>query len=138
MPELIDADLLHQLAVANKGRRGYLYTHYDPFVPHNREAIKEANRLGLTVNLSADSLEEADQFVALQCGPVVVTVPADWPKVSWTPEGNKVVICPEQTAGIRCVDCAHKMCANPSRTIIVGFRAHGVKAKALSIRLKVQ
>ena len=137
--ELVDEDLVLQLAAANVGRLGYTYTHHSPYPPHNREVFRAANRLGFTINLSANNLEEADRYADLGCAPVVVTVPKDHPKVSYTEAGRKVVVCPAQTMDdMSCDRCAHKMCANPSRTIIVGFRAHGVKAKALSIRLKVQ
>jgi hypothetical protein len=134
--ELINGALLHRLSLANQGRRGFTFTHKKPELGNNKWAIQRANDLGFIVNMSADDLDEADRFKELQCGPVVVTVPSNWPKVSWTPMGRKVVICPaQQNKKIQCVKCG--LCAKKDRAFIIGFRAHGQKMKELDLRLKV-
>ena len=53
--ELIDSKALTQLATANSDSRGFTYTHYLPS-KHNIRAIRKANKLGFTVNLSANSI----------------------------------------------------------------------------------
>jgi len=52
----------------------------------------------------------------------------DTPKHSKTPEGRSVLICPAQTTEyMTCALCA--LCPLPDRTQIIGFSAHGSKAK---------
>jgi len=55
----IDVPKLRALVQANRGKRGFTYTH-KPVLdnPQNAVAIKCANQNGFTVNLSADSIEE--------------------------------------------------------------------------------
>ena len=72
----IDGRKLKQLTAANKGKKGFTYTHKHK-IKQNHAKIKEANENGFTVNLSADSLDHADELKALGIGPVVVIVPAD-------------------------------------------------------------
>lgn len=129
---------LRQLSKACAARmtRGWTYTHYDPTDDHNRSAIAETNdRGGLTVNLSADSMAEADKYHALGIGPVVVIVPEDTPqRGNTTPGGLPVVICPAQTTeSVSCDSC--RLCTHRNRKSIVGFRAHGTAKKRLSVSL---
>jgi hypothetical protein len=130
--DAIDHVKLYSLVKANRGKRGFTYSHKPvigdgPQVKLNREAIAVANREGFTINLSADTLTEADQLAALNIGPVVVVVARDAENHS-TPEGRKVVICPAQTRDdVSCKTCG--LCSHATRTSIVGFRAHGVSAK---------
>ena len=58
----IDATKLLQLVESNKGRKGFTYTHY-PVIDNNwnQGLIKNANKLGFTINLSAESYSEADK-----------------------------------------------------------------------------
>lgn len=125
--EEIDADMLMQLCAANGGKRGFTYTHYDPFT--NRDAIAAANERGFTVNMSAESLEEADHFAALQCGPVVTLLPIGTKTQCKTPQGRRVVVCPATyREDVSCATC--QLCQR-QRDVIVGFPAHGTsKAKA--------
>lgn len=124
----INVAQLRKLVRANTGRHGFTFTHYDPFDPKNAAAVREANERGFTVNLSAESLEEADQFKRLGVGPVVVALPVDAPRTMRTPGGFKVAGCPAVFADATCSTCA--MCADPKRTAIIGFPAHGTgKAK---------
>lgn len=136
--DVIDGLKLVELAKANKGKRGFTYTHYD--VLHkdhavrlsNQTSISEAMRLGFTINLSGNDVNHADNLKALDIAPVVVLMPRDAEKVSYTPAGNKVVICPaENTDKVTCMSCG--LCQVVDRDYIIGFRAHGTAAKTVEI-----
>jgi len=127
----IDSKMLSQLVRAQAGRRGWTYTHKpvvgdSPQSSGNRAAVRFANRNGFRVNLSADTLSEADELAEVDCGPVVVVLPSDSPHTVKTPAGRKVVVCPAQRGDVTCADCG--LCA-ASRSVIVGFLAHGRSAK---------
>ena len=125
----IDVEAAEQLARANRGKRGFLYTHYDPTLPANRDVIFRMVQSGLTVNLSADSLDDADRKAAINLAPVVTLLPKDAGPVSYTPEGRRVVRCPA-TANkkITCSSCG--ICQKVGRTSIIGFPVHGTRWKA--------
>lgn len=131
--ENIDSHALAMLVNAAKGKQGFTYTHYDPAQGINGQLIKAANNAGFTVNLSANTLEHADELKALDCGPVVCILPIDADKVTQTPAGNTVVICPAvQSENVTCASCA--ICAKSDRRVIIGFPAHGIsKRKAESV-----
>jgi hypothetical protein len=127
----IDARMLSQLVRANQGKRGWTYTHKpvvgdSPQASGNRASVRFANRNGFRVNLSADNLTEADELADVDCGPVVVVLPSDSPHTVRTPAGRKVVVCPAQRGDVTCADCG--LCA-ASRSVIVGFLAHGRSSK---------
>lgn len=137
---VIDRDALEQIVKANKGKRGFTYTHYPVLDGQcspaerisNKDAIKWANDDGFTINLSGNDVNHADQLKALNIAPVVVLMPRDAEKVSHTPAGNKVVICPaENTDKVTCMSCG--LCAKADRDYIIGFRAHGTAAKTVEI-----
>ena len=129
----IHAQELQELVLANRGRKGFTYTHHNPGVGDNLPLIAWANREGFTVNLSANNLAHADTLLGFQIGPVVAVVPEDHPEKSTTPRGQKVVVCPEQTGKAKsCAEC--KLCQKVNRDVVVAFRVHGVsKRKALAI-----
>ena len=87
----INIPMLAQLVEANRGRRAFTYTH-KPASAENLAAIRDANRLGFTINLSANILEEADELARKKAGPVVVILRADaaFRVLEPTPEGRKV------------------------------------------------
>jgi hypothetical protein len=115
--------MMRDLINANRGKRGFTYTH-KPMTPRNRALVKEANANGFTVNMSADTLSEADELAELGVGPVVVVMPRTAPATSYTPKGRKVVICPaQQRDTVTCKDCG--ICVAGKRSVIVGFLAHG-------------
>lgn len=124
---------LEELVAANKGKRGFTYTHYDVLSSeHNRKCVENANQKGFTINLSGNDIAHADKLKALDIAPVVVLMPRDADKVTITPEGNKVVICPaENTNKVTCLKCG--LCAIADRDYIIGFRAHGTAAKTVEI-----
>lgn len=124
--EHIDGELLGELVEANRGRRGFTFTHKTGEEHH--ELLQWANLEGFTVNLSAESLEAADALFQegsplTKAGPVTVVLPSDAPDRLRTPAGRSVVVCPAETEGLTCVEC--QLCAHPFRKSIVGFRAHG-------------
>lgn len=124
---------LSLLVRANKGKRGFTYTHKPVLgdsltAARNRGYVAEANNQGMTINLSGNNLEHADELAALDIGPVVAVVPRDYPEKGQTKAGRRVIVCPAQTReNVSCATC--KMCARPGRDFIVGFRAHGSQAK---------
>ncbi len=127
----IDSRMLAQLVAANMGKRGWTYTHKPvvgntPQAVGNAASVRYANRNGFRVNLSADTLSEADELADVDCGPVVVVLPSDSPHTVHTPAGRKVVVCPAQRGNVTCADCG--LCA-ASRSVIVGFLAHGRSSK---------
>jgi hypothetical protein len=144
----IDARALRKLVAANKGKRGWAYTHKPVLASDtvtakqaaaNAAAIAHANAEGFTVNLSANSISEVDALVALGIAPVAVVLPADvhGKQDIFTPNGTRVVVCPatyqEET---RCVDCM--LCEKRERKCAVGFPAHGAsKRKASNVASRV-
>lgn len=125
--ETIDKVALERLVQANRGKRGFTYTH-KPMTPENMAAIKVANANGFTINLSANSLSHADQLKALNVAPIAAIITSDSPKTFRTSGGNKVVTCPAQTSErVTCEKC--KLCSLSSREYIIGFLPHGTGKK---------
>jgi hypothetical protein len=125
--ESVDAQALRELTRANQGRRGFTYSHKKS--PAAIRAIREANKGGFTVNLSADDAGEADALAELGAGPVVCVVPIDTPEKTETPAGRKIIVCPAQSReGVTCASCG--LCARADRDAIIGFRAHGMRERA--------
>lgn len=127
--ETIDFEKLAMLVDANKGKRGFTYTHYDVLNNlQNKYAVKLANSMGFPINLSAESLEEADALVASGAGPVVTIMPMDASKVTVTPAGNKVILCPATYRDdVSCESC--ELCHKQGKRAIVGFPVHGTSKK---------
>lgn len=126
----IDAKSLREITKANKGKRGFTYTHYDPTIKGNGKAIAAANKNGFTINLSADNLSEADDLASLNIGPVVTILPSDHKGNTATPGGRKVIVCPNYTHKVQCIDCG--LCQKSNRSVIVGFPAHGASFKKVN------
>lgn len=139
----IDADALRATVEANRGRKGFTYTHKPvtsaaalrgnasmQVVRSNREAIAAANLAGFTINVSCDSLAECDE---LDCFPMVVVLPSDAPSQLRTPRGKRVIVCPAQTRDdVTCLDCG--LCQRQGKDrAIVGFRAHGYATRKVSL-----
>lgn len=122
---------LYSIVKANRGKRGFTYTHHD--WQRNREAIEIANANGFTVNVSTNNVYEADNVKddGLQA-PIVTLLPSDAPtRGNVTPKGRKVTVCPaEYMDKVSCATC--KLCAIPNRETIIGFRAHGTKKGAVN------
>lgn len=127
----LDIAALDALVVANRGRRGFTYTH-KPLTTHlEREAIARANRNGFTVNLSANNFAHADELADLAIAPIAVVMADDATENAVTPAGRKVVVCPAtQRDDVSCATCA--LCAR-QRDAIIGFPAHGA-AKRIAMK----
>ncbi len=136
----IDALSLEKIVTANKGRRGFTYTHKpvlgEGMEAANREAVASANREGFTINLSGNNLSHADALASLNVGPVVCVVSESTKNVFFTPQGRKGIICPaQQRDDITCANC--QLCQKVNRSVIIGFKAHGTsKRKAEAIASK--
>lgn len=120
----INANELELLINANKDKNGFTYTHHVPN-KHNAKLVKYANDRGFTINLSAESLTQADDYYNLKVGPVVTLLPIESEKVTLTPNGVRVVKCPATYQELTCSEC--KMCQRSNRNYIIGFPAHGTK-----------
>lgn len=122
----IDGELLGSLVRANSGKRGFTYTHYKP-VGENLNIIESSNKLGFTVNLSANNVSEAVSYFNNHKAPVVTVLPSSAPNLQIV-DGVKIVACPaEKTDKIKCINCG--LCAIPDRDYVIGFRAHGAQKK---------
>ena len=132
----LDIQALSLLVKANKGKRGFTYTHKPLATEAERNAIAEANKGGFTVNLSGNNPAHADTLADMGIGPVVTVLPADATQNTTTPKGRKIVVCPAtQRDDVSCATC--KLCAVASRDVIVGFPAHGTsKRKASAIAME--
>ena len=132
----LDADKCESLADAASHTDGWTYTHYNPMDKHNFEVIQKMNSVGgLVVNLSADTMEQADTYSRLGIAPVTVVLPEDAPNMgNKTPEGLPIVVCPAQTQeDMSCNIC--ELCQKRDRKSIVGFKAHGSRRKKLTAKL---
>ena len=118
----IDRDALRHIVDANRGRRGFTFTHYDVLDNlSNRQAVEEANKNGFT--MSANSIAHADQLAALRIAPVTTILPENITDNQCTPSGRTIVVCPTVTnPGATCATCG--LCAR-QRSTIVGFPAIG-------------
>jgi hypothetical protein len=130
---MISDTLMTELVAANRGKRGFTYTHHNVLQnEHNRNVVAFANREGFTINLSGNNLAHADALADLAIAPVVTVLPASVHGKAdiATPKGRKVVVCPATYRDdVSCATC--KLCSVRDRNVIVGFPAHGTgKAKA--------
>lgn len=124
----IDGKVLSQIVEANKGRRGFTYTH-KPLNKANLKIIRSAIEKGFTINISTETLSQVDSVKELGL-PIAVVLPKDTPidgsiRTINTPKGNKVLICPQQInpETMNCANCG--LCARANRSYAIGFVAHG-------------
>jgi len=126
----VDPVRLGQLVRANHKKRGFTYSHWK-----DDESIKWfalANAWGFRVNLSADTIDEADRLYG-RGSPVVVVVASTVTDNFTTPAGHRVVVCPAtQRDDVSCSTC--QLCQR-QRDAIVAFPAHGSGARRIDIRL---
>lgn len=119
---IINTTLLGQLVRANKGKRGFTYTHHSLKSDINTSALLAANALGFTINVSTESKDDA--VTAFNKGlPTVVVVPSDHADTA-EHDGVKFVTCPAQTNDtMTCAQCG--LCSQSQRQCVVMFKAHG-------------
>lgn len=132
---ILGADVRKISSTMSRFPDAWTYTHHNPEIGANLSIIQDATWLGLTVNMSADTLMEADRYRELNL-PTTLVVPEHHPRVSSTPAGHKIVVCPEQTKHVpNCKACpSNRWCASSDRKFIIGFRAHGKKKEAINER----
>lgn len=129
----IDREALGKLVAANAqaGARGFTYTH-KPLTRDNRRAIRGANAMGFTINLSANNLVHADLLANANVGPVVTILPSSvngHMRGLQTPQGRPVTVCPATyREDITCESC--QLCQRQAGRAIVGFPAHGAQSRA--------
>ena len=127
----VDAVKLGQLVAANRGKRGFTYSHHRDAA--SLEWIRHANAWGFTINLSANDLRDADYLADTGAGPVVVVLPSTQSQNTVTPAGRRVVVCPAtQRDDISCATC--QLCQR-QRDTIVGFPVHGSRHRVINLRL---
>lgn len=128
----LDRDMCLELSEASAHTRGFTYTHY-PTTEHNNSVVAAMNRRGgMTVNLSADSLADADRKAALGIAPVTVVIPSGvQDRQIRTPAGRVVVKCPaDHHEDMTCLRC--QLCQVRDRKSVVGFSPKGMRKRALS------
>jgi hypothetical protein len=124
--DAIDHAAVDDIVAANRGRRGFTYTH-KPMTAENADTVRCANANGFTVNLSANDLAHADELADLGVGPVAAVLPKDQTANTVTPKGRKVIVCPATVRDdVSCSTC--QLCAR-QRDFIVGFPAHGASSR---------
>jgi len=74
----IDRSKLLAIVKANKGRRGFTFTHFDPIeFPGNKKPVLDANRAGFTINLSGNASAHPDRLADLGIAPVTTLLPSN-------------------------------------------------------------
>lgn len=128
--DVIDGHALRELTAANKGKRGFTYTHY-PTSAENIAEIARSNAEGFTVNISANNAQEAAELYNTHKLPTVTVLPIDAPEQQIV-AGVKIVTCPATYRDdVTCASC--KLCSVADRSVIVGFPAHGTQAKRADV-----
>ena len=114
---------LEQLTEANRGKRGYTYSH-DKRTAATIQAFKAATANGFTVNASCETVAAADGAIASGLRAVFI-VPASETRTAWdTPDGNRAVLCPAQRVdGVTCSTC--QLCQSRPQHVAIAFQAHG-------------
>lgn len=125
--ENIDAEQLGKIVQANKGKKGFTYTHKNPV--KNLKTLHEAINSGFCINASANTAEQADYYHDSLDLPTVCLLPANANEKSYqTEQGNTIVTCPATIRDdITCATCG--LCADADRNFIIGFPAHGARKK---------
>ena len=114
---------------ANKGLKGYTYTHNRLDIGENISLLKTANKKGFTVNISTETEAAADNAI-LNSLPAVMVVKSTETRLSWfTKNKNKILVCPAQTNGVNCIDC--QLCQHRPKQLIIAFKAHGNQTKKI-------
>jgi hypothetical protein len=128
---IINGDKVAQLADANRGRKGYTYTHH-PLTDTNLGIIKYANAAGFTVNVSTESVESADRIMSEHKIPAVAVVNSDkTDRFYRTESGRKVITCPATLHdNVTCATCG--LCQQSDREFVIAFPAHGTAKKTVN------
>jgi hypothetical protein len=127
----IDSSMVNSLVNANRGRKGYTYTHHI-LNEHNVNVIRECNSKGFTVNASTEDVEVADKVMSEHGIPAVVVVNSEESRRFFkTENGRKVIVCPATIHdSVTCATCG--LCAQADREFIIAFPAHGTAKKTVN------
>ena len=120
----INAWQVRELAIANRDKKGFTYTHY-PMTQRNRAIVESSNELGFTINVSTETLKDAVKYHK-QGLPTVTLLSEDAPK-ALKYKGVDIVTCPATYRETSCKDC--KLCSISKRDFVIGFPVHGTKKK---------
>ncbi|NBW57224.1 hypothetical protein EBR43_05460 [bacterium] len=128
---IINAEKVSELVNANRGRRGFTYTHHK-LNKANLEVIKSSNNNGFTINASTESVEVADSIMTEHKIPAVAVINSNCDKRFFkTSSGRKVVVCPATIhENVNCSTCG--LCQQSNREFIIAFPAHGVAKKTVN------
>jgi hypothetical protein len=128
----MDKEICLTIAKALRFRKTFGFTHYRPS-EHNLPIIQEMGKY-ITVNMSANSIKEADKYLAMGLDTVLI-VHEDSARVFLSPEGNKGVMCPAQTGKCDgCISCGNgnPLCARQNRGYFILLKAHGVQKSCVN------
>lgn len=140
----IDGEQLRQLAAANARRPAIVFTHKPPTAA-NLGHLRAAADKGLHVNLSADSLAEADELASTGLS-VVTILSSEYGRncketlqayrarrkalPNHTPGGLRIAICPATYLDVTCVEC--QVCSRPrGNGTVMGFPAHASRSASV-------
>ena len=128
---VIDSAKVSALVDANRGRKGYTYTHHI-LNNENLAIIQESNKNGFTINASCESVDVADSVMTEHGIPAVAVINSEESRRFFTTtSGRKVIVCPATVHdNVSCADCG--ICANANRSAIVAFPAHGNAKKSVN------
>ena len=128
---VIDSAKVSALVDANRGRKGYTYTHHI-LNNENLAIIQESNKNGFTINASCESVDVADSVMTEHNIPAVAVINSEESRRFFTTtSGRKVIVCPATVHdNVSCADCG--ICANANRSAIVAFPAHGNAKKSVN------
>jgi hypothetical protein len=130
----IDPDALRAIVAANRGKKGFTYTH-KPAMGKNLELIRESNAAGFTINVSANSAKHAAAIKRANPDlPVVCVLPIEAESSRVIEEdGIKILVCPatRPDSAITCAACG--LCQKQTRASVVGFPAHGARKKTAAL-----
>ena len=127
----IDSPMVNSLVNANRGRRGYTYTHH-VLNDHNVQVIRESNSNGFTINASTEDVEVADKIMSEHGIPAVAVVNSEESRRFFkTESGRKVVVCPATIHdNVTCATCG--LCQVADREFVIAFPEHGVSKKTVN------
>jgi len=127
----IDAAKVAQLVDANRGRKGYTYTHH-PLNADNIQVLQDCNSNGFTVNASTEDVEVADKVMTEHNIPAVAVVNSEESRRFFTTSsGRKVVVCPATIhENVTCATCG--LCQQSDRQFVIAFPAHGNAKKTVN------
>jgi hypothetical protein len=138
----IDGEQLRDLAAANARRPAIVFTHKPPTAVNLRH-LRAAVELGLHINLSANTLSEADDLASTGLS-VVTILSSEYGRhyqetlqayrarrkalPNHTPGGLRIAICPATYLDVTCVEC-QVCCRARSNGTVMGFPAHASGSK---------